>query len=238
MIMKELKWTSHDLALSEVEVAKRLVIREPRAATVKEYAQAMRGGTVFPAIEVARIGARLVLVDGMHRLAASTQIERPTIAARVAKMTWAQAGSYAAVANVGHGRPLSSQEAKGRALTLFLQDPANDRLSLREVSRALGNLVGPGTVKNYRDRIRGPLRGSELVDREGSAVAAMQAREERVAEQAAGHLRSLETVFEKMTDTDARYGLLKDLRATLGRMEATGNAEPSEYAKAAEELGI
>lgn len=238
MTSKELKWTRHDLVLAEVKVAKRLVIREPRAATVKEYAQAMRGGAVFPAIEVARIGANLVLVDGAHRLAAATQIESPTIAAMVAKMTWAQAGSYAAIANVGHGRPLSSQEAKGRALTLFLQDPANDGLSLREVSKALGGLVGPGTVKNYRDHMKGHLRGSDLVDSEGNAAAAMQAREERVAEQAAKHLRSLETVFEKMTDTDARYGLLKDLRAALSRMETAGNAEPSEYAKAAEELGI
>lgn len=238
MSQRELKWTSQDLALSEVEVAERLVIREPRVATVKEYAQAMRGGTTFPAIKVAKIGANLVLVDGMHRLAAAAQAERPTIAALVAKMTWAQAGSYAATANIGHGLPLSTKGAKGKALELFLKDPANDHLTLREVSRALGNIVTHGTVKNYRDRIKGQLRGSDLRDRAGDVAAAMQAREERVAEQVAGHLRSLEAVFEKMTDSDARHGFLKDLRAALERMETAGNAEPSEDAKAAEELGI
>jgi hypothetical protein len=229
-VAKQLTWTPSELALAEIDIVDKLTVREPKAATVKEYAQALRAGAVFPDVQVARIGPKHYLVDGRHRYEAHRAVGRPLIATQVARMTWNQASAFAAQANVGHGLSLGGQKAKRRAMEMFLRDPANHHLSSREVSKALGGLVGYVTVDTYRKTMpTGGLRGArddvETGEAERAAEAAVQAR---VAEDAQKHLAGVEKLFGRMTDPAGRFEFLQTVRSTLGSMEAAGNAEAPE----------
>jgi hypothetical protein len=224
---REPKWGPvEQVALAEILSADALVLRKPKRSTVLEYAQAYRNGVVFPAVSLARIGTGLYLVDGGHRVEAALTAERVLIDAKAARMSWAQASSYAATANIGHGSPLGSRATKGRALEMFLCDPANVSLSHREVTKALGGLVGHVTVMNYRKRLGAAgLKGSK--DREPGEVeaAAAAAAQASVVESARRHLVGLEGLYERMEDPVDRQAFLDDFGAALDRMVAAGNVD-------------
>jgi hypothetical protein len=215
-----------ELACAEVLIANRLSIRDAAQATVKQYEQAMRAGAEFPAIEVALINGKHYLIDGQHRLRAASGVGKATIGALVHKLTWAQASSRAAVANTTHGRPLREKE-KAKALAAFLRDPESDKMSLQEVVDALGGIVSRSSVWNHRNKANaGTLRGSEARTLEERQEAAQGAVQDKLREEGTGRLEELEKLYERMSGPEDRFRFLEELKASLQRMEAQGNAAP------------
>lgn len=111
------------------------------AEVVEEYAGAVRdagtGPFPFPPVEVARVGGRLVLTDGWHRVAAVLQADGNIIPARVTDRTEAEMLRACLGANATHGLR-RTQEDKRRAVLLALTDPELAKLA----SRPLGDLCG------------------------------------------------------------------------------------------------
>jgi ParB-like chromosome segregation protein Spo0J len=65
-------WQRQDVDPDDIVVDPRFQSRvQLDEATVEEYAQAMRDGTDFPPIHVARIDGKIYLLDGFHRFEAA-----------------------------------------------------------------------------------------------------------------------------------------------------------------------
>lgn len=82
------------------------------AETVAQYAQRLALGDVFPPILVYRVDGVLLVADGLHRLAATRQAGRDTIAAEVRDGTEVEWQEAVVLGNMKHGRPWSRAERR------------------------------------------------------------------------------------------------------------------------------
>jgi hypothetical protein len=80
--------------------------------TVRQYADAMRAGAVFPPIKVARPNGACLLVGGWHRVAAAKAVGRDTIEAIVLDAPMEALRWIAAQDNMTHGLRLKPREAR------------------------------------------------------------------------------------------------------------------------------
>ncbi len=112
------------VAVIEATAATQVRIKKPEEKLVKEYAQAMSAGSIFPPIIVfAEKGSkRYLLADGFARLAAAKQIECETITCTLYEGGVHEALGYALGANDDHGQR-RTQKDKRNAITLALKDP-------------------------------------------------------------------------------------------------------------------
>lgn len=106
-------------------------------ATVNEYAEAMQGAAVFPAIDVYHDNAKYWLADGFHRLYAAKVANLTTIAANVREGTMREAVLHSIGANTTHGLKRSNAD-KHRAVGMLLKDEEWSQWSDREVARRCG----------------------------------------------------------------------------------------------------
>lgn len=127
-----------------------------KSAQVKRYADAMKAGQRFPAIKAMKVGGRLVLVDGFHRLAAAKYAgcEESLEVELVGEGNAAEALWYAFEANRQHGLPLKTRELRDgfKAYVRAKKNlTANKQLkSYREISKDLG--VGHTTIRHWMRR--------------------------------------------------------------------------------------
>ena len=95
-------------------------------ATVNSYVECLDS---LPPIMVYKVEGedRLLLADGFHRMAAFRKANRREIEVYTVEGTRAEAGIYAATANLTHGRPLTSDEVRlaGRRLLAAGMKPAH-----------------------------------------------------------------------------------------------------------------
>lgn len=144
---------------------------------VRSYAAALETGSVFPPVLYGRIGKRIVLLDGWHRLAAFKAAGRKVIPAiDLGPLTEAEAFAAAVEANTRHGLALSQEERERayRRLKLYAVRPERivavlraplaafeKRIAAAEQLRAVG--AGPVEVVKpvmiVRDRATGAFRG-------------------------------------------------------------------------------
>lgn len=136
--------TATSFPLASIEIHPRL---QPRGRTdhrrVRQYATAMIVGKQFPPIHVGRIGRKLYVIDGHHRLEAAALAGLPTISAITKSYrTLDDAHRAALQANQGHGKSLSNaekQHAFAEYIAAGLHLHSGDDLS-----------TVPGTVKSLR----------------------------------------------------------------------------------------
>lgn len=123
------------------------------AATVAEYAEAMRAGVAFPPIVVFQDGKGALLVaDGHHRVAAATAAELAELPAELRQGGRREALLYAAGANAAHGLRRSTAD-KRRAVLLVLA--AFPKWSDRKIAEACG--VDHKTVGTARAAVAGEI---------------------------------------------------------------------------------
>jgi len=89
-------------------------------ATVRRYAQAMRRGETFPAIDLAHIGPNLYIIDGHHRFEAAQLADLTSIDATSRRMSLKAAIHAAFRSNQAHGRSLTQRE-KQHAFQQYLE---------------------------------------------------------------------------------------------------------------------
>jgi hypothetical protein len=132
--MSTLEITSVESATVPLESIRRddaLICRAKgvNAATVKEYAEAMKGGTVFPPVVVFRDSkGTCVLADGFHRCGAAELAGLVEIAADVREGGRREALLHAASANVAHGlRRTGADKRRSVELVLGAYPKRSDR---------------------------------------------------------------------------------------------------------------
>jgi hypothetical protein len=101
---------------------------------IDEYAQEMREGAVFPAIDVVAEDGRFWCWDGCHRTLAARQAGLAELLANVVEGTRRDAVLQAAGANPIHGLRRSNED-KRRAVQFLLDDPEWAQWSNREIAR-------------------------------------------------------------------------------------------------------
>lgn len=85
-------------------------------STVKQYAQAMRFGNIFPPIVVAKLSSKIILVDGQARILAT---KKPFIQAKIIYLNSEDEIYIEAVKlNSLHGKPFTQDERKQIATIL------------------------------------------------------------------------------------------------------------------------
>lgn len=122
-------------------------------ATVAAYASAMKAGSAFPPVLLARIDGALALLDGFHRVQAAMAAGIDVIEADVITCAPDEAIWRAAEANLRHGLPLSRPALRG-AFQAFMRarkyrKGMNRLLSLRDIALKLGGTVSHETVRRW-----------------------------------------------------------------------------------------
>lgn len=103
--------------LGSIDTHARLQVRGgTRPALVNSYAKAMDQGASFPAISLARIGPKLYVIDGHHRLQAARSVGLRSIKATSKRMSLDDAQRQALAANRDHGVRLGNKEKQAAFL--------------------------------------------------------------------------------------------------------------------------
>ena len=88
---------------------------------VAKYVEDMKNGVKFPPIVVFYDGESHWLADGFHRVYATMELEKKSIAADIKKGTRRDAVLYACGANTKHGFPRTNED-KRKAVATLLKD--------------------------------------------------------------------------------------------------------------------
>lgn len=130
--------------LDSIEMDRTLHVRSRiQPDTAKKYADEKQAGMLFPPVSLGKVGSKLYLLDGWHRIdAAALRNGADTVEARVTPMTISEAVWAACAANLTHGQGYSTKE-KRNVLRAFIRARKHMRggevaLSYRDISGTLG----------------------------------------------------------------------------------------------------
>jgi hypothetical protein len=104
---------------------------------VKDYAEKMRDGIVFPPITVFHDGSEYWLADGFHRYFATKSNAITTIEAEVKQGTLRDAMRFAWSANNRHGKPPSAEDIQANMRKMF-EDEEWGKWSNVQIAKELG----------------------------------------------------------------------------------------------------
>jgi hypothetical protein len=165
---------------------------QPRVAirldVVREYADAMREGAIFPPIIVFFDGLEYWLADGFHRVAAAMRV-RPSlpIDVEIIEGTQSDAQWYSFGVNQAHGLRRTNED-KERAVRAALKHEKSASLSNQSIADHCG--VSEFTIRKYRDELESTSRISKSTD----------ARRTNVTHHG-GDERQLTSILSKSNDT-------------------------------------
>lgn len=114
-------------------------------ATVRRYTEALRLGIKLPPLLATKIGDKVTIYDGLHRLAALQSAKQKKVKVTFTDVDSANLLQTALVANSGHGLPLTRSERKNAANKLLSGQP---ELSNRSIAKLVG--VDEATVRRLR----------------------------------------------------------------------------------------
>ncbi len=129
---------------------------EMNEEVIADYAEQIRGGTLFPPVKVFFDGAAYWLADGFHRYHAHRRIGRETIIAEVQEGGLRDAILHSVGANTEHGLRRTNAD-KRKAVetmlnnTIVATDEDGNPWANRDIARKCN--VDEGTVRNYRKNL-------------------------------------------------------------------------------------
>lgn len=173
---------------------------------VKEYAETMRAGWgPFPAVEVFRIGGKLYVVDGFHRVKAAALAKVEKIPANIRQGTPDDALLFCVQANSTHGLRRSNED-KRRAVEMLLDHPTFSQLGKKKIA-ALAGVSAPMVIDLVRKRA-------------GEKTTTERRREERTGPHASAELpaklpRSVQAVADVMRKAGASPEVISSAVALL-----------------------
>lgn len=135
---------------------------------VKDFAEKMRDGAVFPPIVVFNDGSDNWLADGFTRFFATKSNGVTTIEAEVRQGTLREAKLYARKANNKHGRPLSSNDIRHNLFDMFA-DEEYSTWSNNKIAKELdlsSMTVGRARVA-YQEKTKKPPQSVSYVTKDG-----------------------------------------------------------------------
>ncbi len=140
------------IALSNIKDGGAQMRVEMKPDVVREYADEMATGTVFPPVVVYHDGTDYWLGDGFHRVEAARKLDRETIDAEVRDGDERQAILHGVGSNASHGLR-RTQADKRRAIERLLRDEEWSKWSNRQIAKAAA--VDHKTVEKVRRELLG-----------------------------------------------------------------------------------
>lgn len=131
---------------------------------VKEYADALKDGAVFPPVTVFFDGSDYWLADGFHRHAAHLELDRFVIDADVKQGTLQDAQWYSLSANQTHGLRRTRADVE-RAVKTALRMKGAEKSNV-QIATHVG--CSDKTVAKYRDELETTSEIPRLSEREGA----------------------------------------------------------------------
>ncbi len=122
------------IAISDIQDGGAQMRVEMTPDVVRDYADDMAAGAIFPPVLVYHDGTDYWLADGFHRVAAARKIERETIDAEVREGTARDAIIQGIGANASHGLR-RTQADKRRAVERLLRDEEWSKWSDRKIAK-------------------------------------------------------------------------------------------------------
>ncbi len=122
------------IAISDIQDGGAQMRVEMKPDVVRDYADDMAAGAIFPPVLVYHDGTDYWLADGFHRVAAARKIERETIDAEVREGTARDAIIQGIGANASHGLR-RTQADKRRAVERLLRDEEWSKWSDRKIAK-------------------------------------------------------------------------------------------------------
>ena len=136
---------------------------------VKDYAEKMRDGAVFPPIVVFHDGSENWLADGFTRFFATKSNGGTSIEAEIRQGTLREAKMYAWKANNKQGRPLTSNDIRGILFAMFA-DEEYSAWSNNKIAKELDiSSMTVGRVRVlYQDQSKQPKQPVSYTDKHGN----------------------------------------------------------------------
>ena len=144
--------TSRSIPITDIGDGGAQMRVEMKPDVVREYADEMAAGALFPAVVVYYDGTDYWLGDGFHRVAAARKLERETIEAEVLDGGERDAILHGIGSNASHGLR-RTQADKRRAVERLLRDEEWSKWSNRKIAEAAR--VDHKTVANVRRDLLG-----------------------------------------------------------------------------------
>ncbi len=123
-----------EITLSDIQDGGAQMRVEMKPDVVREYADEMAAGAIFPPVVVYHDGSSYWLADGFHRVAAARKIERETFDAEVREGGDRDAILHGIGSNASHGLR-RSQADKRRAVERLLRDEEWSKWSDRKIAK-------------------------------------------------------------------------------------------------------
>jgi hypothetical protein len=136
---------------------------------VKDFAEKMRDGAVFPPVVVFNDGSENWLADGFTRFFATKSNGGTTIEAEVRQGTLREAKMYARKANNKHGRPLTSNDIRHNLFDMF-EDEEYSLWSNNKIAKELdlsSMTVGRARVA-FQEKTKQPKQPVSYTDKHGN----------------------------------------------------------------------
>lgn len=237
----EAGWSEESVPLKDLIQHGPLQVRHKLdKAAVKRYSDMTKAGSAPPPIKVGKVGDKLYLVDGWHRLEAGA-VEQGlgfgTVTARVKVMTEDEVRWEAAKANLGHGVPLKTRDYRN-VFRAFIRAKQHHKgrgrfMSYREMAAALGVGVVHTTLHNWTQKdfpslakaLGGGQEGNQASGPPPLVGLTLEEEHIREAHKALEQLSKHATSFGSPSE---RWKLLAGLRATAAALEAAGVEEPEQ----------
>lgn len=135
---------------------------------VADYAESIKAGAEFPAVDVFHDGADFWLADGFHRYFAYKKSGQESIPAAVHEGTKRDAVLFSVAANASHGLRRSNED-KRKAVATLLQDPEWAQWSDRKIASVC--LVGHQLVASVRSSLdENPVRERVYTTKHGTTA--------------------------------------------------------------------
>jgi len=200
--------------LTQIERREELQFRgRTSPQTVETYRKKMRGGEVFPPVTLARLGKRLLLVDGWHRVEALDRLRQTHVEAEVRPVKSLEDARYlSAIANATHGKPLANKDIR-RMFRAYMdagqnRKPDGGLKSARDIAADLHHSRSHVTILDWMEgdypSIWDAMRRKKKEDEEAPrSEAADEAARRRADEERLGGIKaaikSLRGLFDQIT---------------------------------------
>ncbi len=123
-----------EITLSDIQDGGAQMREEMKPDVVRDYADDMAAGAIFPPVVVYHDGSSYWLADGFHRVAAARKIERETFDAEVREGGDRDAILHGIGSNASHGLR-RTQADKRRAVERLLRDEEWSKWSDRKIAK-------------------------------------------------------------------------------------------------------
>lgn len=229
------QWATMELPVGDVQAHSSFQVRVEGLSQphVNKLRRMVKGGVALDPIDVARVGKALYLLDGFHRIEASLREGKPTIAARVAKMSLPEARAEAGKANTKRGLPLS-RKSKANVLAQFVGrkehlDANGIRKSAGIIEREINYVYSKETIRTKMKELGQPIPDDiefPLGKKSWNGEPSIEDMEAEKAEEAEGALSHFGHVFFQLADHD-QVRLLRKAHELLGVLECGERPSPT-----------